>query len=392
MGLELLDRAGGLYPELKAFKDALHAHPELSFQETRTTALVREKLAALGVEFLDLGMETGCVALLRGGRPGPAVALRADLDAIELQEPDGPGCSQVPGVMHACGHDFHTAGLYGAAKLLAERRGELAGDVVFLFQPAEEVGRGAAALVKHGLWEALPVRPRFVFGLHNRPELPTGQIAVLPGPIMAGKSNFVLTLHGKSGHGGSPHKCVDALVAAAAFIQAVQTVVSRNADPQEALVCTVCSVHGGSPANFAPDLVTLTGSIRALNDGVRAMAVGRLETLAGSIAAGYQCSYEFECQEAMPLTYNGPEATAVARRAAEALVGADHVVCTRPDLGSEDFAVYGQHVPAFFYWLGTGKPGQANPCWHNEGFRTDDGALPLAAALLAQSALEGLAE
>ena len=390
--MELLDRAGALYPELKAFKDDLHAHPELSFQEHRTTALVREKLAGLGLKFIDLGMETGCVALLRGGKPGPAVALRADLDAIELTEPPGLGCSQVPGVMHACGHDFHTSVLCGAARLLAEMRGGLAGDVVFLFQPAEEVGQGAAALVEHGLWEALPVRPRFVFGLHNRPELPTGQIAVLPGPIMAGKSNFVLTLRGKSGHGGSPHKCVDVLVAAAAFIQAVQTVVSRNADPQEALVCTVCSIHGGSPANFAPDLVTLTGSIRALNDEVRAMAAGRLKTLAGSVAAGYQCAYDFTCKEAMPLTYNGPAATVVAQRAAEALVGAQHVVRPRPDLGSEDFAVYGRTVPAFFYWLGTGKPGQVNPCWHSEGFRTDDDALPLAAALLARSALEGLAE
>ena len=389
--MTLLDEAKALYPGLKALKDDLHRHPELSFQERRTTALLRERLAALGLELVDLGMDVGAVAVLRGGRPGPCVALRADIDAIELQEPDGPCTSERPGVMHACGHDFHAAGLYGAAQLLSARKDGLPGSVVFFFQPAEEVAGGARAMVEHGLWDKLPEKPRYVFGLHNRPEVPTGQIAVIPGPIMAGKSNFTLTLHGKSGHGGSPHKCVDVLVAAAAFIQAVQTVVSRNTDPQEALVCTVCSIHGGSPANFAPDLVTLTGSVRALNDQVRAMAAERLEALARSISEAYACTFQFEIQEVTPLTWNGPEATALARRAAEALVGAENVVQPRPDLGSEDFAVYGQTVPAFFYWLGTGRPGQENPCWHSDRFRTDDqDGLSLAAALLAQSALTAL--
>lgn len=388
--MTLFERAQTLYPELKALKDDLHRWPELSFQEVRTTAILKEKLTGLGLELIDLGMETGAVALLRGGRPGPCVALRADIDAIELQEPAGPGASERPGVMHACGHDFHTAGLYGAARLLLGMREELGGDVVFLFQPAEEVAGGAAAMVAHGLWEKLPALPRYVFGLHDRPEVPSGQIAVIPGPIMAGKSNFTLTLHGKSGHGGSPHKCVDVLVAAAAFIQGVQTIVSRNSDPQEALVCTVCSIHGGSPANFAPDLVTLTGSVRALDDAARSMAEGRLEALARHLSAAYGCSCDFEVHEVTPLTWNGPKATALARRAAEALVGAGNVVRPRPDLGSEDFAVYGKKVPSFFYWLGTGRPDRENACWHNVDFCTDDDMLPLAATLLAQSALTAM--
>ena len=383
--MTLLEEAKALYPELKALKDDLHRHPEASFHETRTTAVLRSLLTSLGLELVDLGMETGVVALLRGGHPGKCVALRADIDALEQSEVfGGPVVSEIPGRMHGCGHDFHTAGLYGAAKLLCARRAELRGDVVFLFQPAEEFTQGAAAMVAHGLFDK--VRPDCLFGLHNRPEVPCGQIAVLPGPIMAGKSNFIVKFHGRTGHGGSPHKCVDVLVPAAAFIQGVQTVVSRNTDPLESLVCAVCSVHGGSPENFAPDLVTLTGSIRALSEDVKAMAEGRVQVLAEQLAAAYGCTCEYTLIPEVPVTWNGPEMTALAHRAAELTVGAGNVVRPKPALASEDFAVFGRHVPSFFYWLGSGYPDRdVNPCWHAGDFTTDDDALPIGAALLAQS-------
>lgn len=285
-----LAAAHTLAPQLKALKDDLHRHPELAFHEVRTTALLRERLTRLDLELIDLGMETGVVALLRGGAPGKTVALRADIDGLPYQEPAGGAVvSEVPGRMHACGHDFHTAGLYGAARLLAARRQALHGDVVFLFQPAEETTNGAQAMIGHGLWEKLPKKPDCLFGLHNRPEIATGYVAVAEGALMAGKTSFALTLRGVGGHGGSPHRCVDVLVAAAA------------------------------------------------------------------------------------------------------VVGGAHIITPRPALGSEDFAVFAQDVPAFFYWLGVGFPDRENATWHNEGFRTDDSALPLAAALLAQSALEGLA-
>lgn len=202
--MTILERAQRLAPQLLALKNDLHRHPELSFQETRTTALLKEKLTALGLELIDLGMETGVVALLRGSFPGKTVALRADIDAIAQQEPRGANASEIPGVMHACGHDFHTACLYGAALLLCEARESLHGNVVFLFQPAEEIAQGAAAMVAHGLWEKLPQVPGCVFGLHNRPELPCGQVAVMEGPVMSGKEHFEVTLHGVAGHGGSP--------------------------------------------------------------------------------------------------------------------------------------------------------------------------------------------
>lgn len=390
--MELLERARTLEGDLRALKDRLHSCPELSFQEVQTTALLKEKLRELGLELVGLGMETGAAALLRGGRPGPAAALRADIDAIAQQEaPHDGALSQVDGVMHGCGHDFHTVGLYGAARLLCERREELAGSVLFLFQPAEEVTQGAQAMLDHGLLDKLPEMPVCLFGLHNRPELPAGQIAVMEGPVMAGKSHFTLTLHGKSGHGGSPHKCTDVIAAGAAVVNAVQTIVSRDTDPLDSLVCSVLSIHAGTPDNFVPETLTMTGSIRYHQEQAHQKARRRLRELTLGVSAAYGCTAEVDFHPGVPATVNSPRMTALARQAALALVGPEQVVSPRPDMGSEDFAVFAQHIPAFFYWLGSGFPGRDNPCWHNAHFRTDDSALPLAAALLAQSALVGLA-
>lgn len=389
--MKLLEQARAMEGELRDLKDELHRHPELSFQEERTTALLREKLAGLGLELVDLGMETGVVALLRGAKPGGTVALRADIDAIAQQEaPHGGALSCTDGIMHGCGHDFHTVGLYGAARLLTAQRETLTGNVVFLFQPAEEVTQGAQAMLDHGLLDKLHEKPGYLFGLHNRPELTTGTIAVMEGPVMAGKSHFTITLHGKSGHGGSPHKCTDVIVAGAAVVNALQTVVSRDTDPLDSVVCSVLSIHAGTPDNFVPDTLTMTGSIRFHQEWAHEKACRRLEELTAGVAAAYGCTAEVAFHPGVPATVNSPELTALARKAALTLVEPDKVVAPRPDMGSEDFAVFGQHIPAFFYWLGSGFPGQANPCWHNEHFRTDDSALPLAAALLAQSALVGL--
>ena len=208
---------------------------------------------------------------------------------------------------------------------------------------------------------------------------------------MAGKSHFTITLHGKSGHGGSPHKCTDVIVAGAAVVNALQTVVSRDTDPLDSVVCSVLSIHAGTPDNFVPDTLTMTGSIRFHQEWAHEKACRRLEELTAGVAAAYGCTAEVAFHPGVPATVDSPELTALARKAALTLVEPDKVVAPRPDMGSEDFAVFGQHIPAFFYWLGSGFPGQANPCWHNEHFRTDDSALPLAAALLAQSALVGLA-
>lgn len=389
----LIEQAKALESELKCLKDDIHSYPELSFEERRTTAILKEKLTALGLEIVDLGMETGVVAVLHGGLPGGTVALRADIDAIAQQESKHDGVvSRIDGVMHGCGHDFHTAGLYGAAKLLSQNRERLNGTVVFIFQPAEEVTQGAQAMIDHGLWNKLPKKPQLLFGLHNRPELPAGAIAVMEGPVMAGKSHFTITVHGRSGHGGSPHKCTDVIVAAAGIVNAVQTIVSRNIDPLDSLVCSVLSIHAGTPDNFVPDILTMTGSIRSHSDAAQEHAQCRLKEIACGTASTYGCTAEVAFHKGVPATVNSAYMTGLARKAAEELVSADRIVSPRPDMGSEDFAVFGQSVPSFFYWLGSGFQDRQNACWHNEHFETDDSALPLAAALLANSAVIGLEE
>ncbi|MBU5434927.1 amidohydrolase [Pseudoflavonifractor sp. MSJ-37] len=389
--VNMIERARALYPMLKETKDDIHRHPELAFHETRTTGIIKDRLAKLGIEQIDIGMETGAVGFLRGGKPGPTVALRADIDAIEQQEPADNGVvSEYDGVMHGCGHDFHTTCLLGAAQMLSERRAELCGNVVFLFQPAEEITEGAAAMVAHGLWDKLPERPVRIFGLHDRPEIPCGQVAVIPGAIMAGKSDFSITLAGVTGHCGSPHKCVDVIVAGAAIVDAVQTIVSRNTDPLEPLTCAVFSINAGTPENFVPETLTMTGDIRAHSDEVLMATRQRLQEMAESIAASYRCKCKVEFVSHIPVTYNKPEMVALARKAAGAVFQPEDIVQPKGGMGSEDFAFFGQDVPSFFYWLGTGFPGQPNACWHNEHFKVDDDALPLGAALLAESALAGL--
>lgn len=293
--------------------------------------------------------------------------------------------------MHACGHDFHTAGLYGAACLLSAMREEIAGNVAFLFQPAEETTGGARIMLSHGLWEKLPSKPACVFGVHNRPQIPAGKIAVQEGPLMSEKANFTIVLHGVTGHGGTPQKCVDVIVPAAAIIQGIQSVVSRNTAPEDPLVCAVCSIHAGTPENFSPDLLTMTGSIRAFSHETRMMAQNRVEQLTRDIASAYGCGCDFTCEEAAPLLFNSPAMTALARRAAASVLGEENIVGTAPEMSSEDFPEFGREVPYFFYWLGSGFPDRENAGWHSPKFRTDDSALAIDAALLARSALEGLA-
>ena len=388
----LLKQAQSFLPALRQLKDDLHRHPELSWRETRTTALLKEKLTALGLELIDLDMETGCVALLQGGKPGPTVALRADIDAIVQETPEeGEVVSEVPGVMHACGHDFHTAGLYGAACLLSAMREEIAGNVAFLFQPAEETTGGARIMLSHGLWDKLPGKPACVFGVHNRPQIPAGKVAVQEGPLMSEKANFTIVLHGVTGHGGTPQKCIDVIVPAAAITQRTQPVVGRTTAPEDPLVCAVCSIHAGTPENFSPDLLTMTGSIRAFSHETRMMAQDRVERLTRDIASAYGCGCDFTCEEAAPLLFNSPVMTALARRAAASVVGEENIVGTAPEMSSEDFPEFGREVPYFFYWLGSGFPDRENAGWHSPKFRTDDSALAIDAALLARSALEGLA-
>lgn len=383
------NRDEALLKIMKDFKDAMHRDPELSFQEFQTTRRILDALEDTAVEAVDFPFPTGVIGILRGGKTGGTVALRADIDAIEQTEnPAHEVVSENPGVMHACGHDFHTASLIGAAHLLSGMKEEIKGDVLFIFQPGEEVTKGAGSLIERGLFERF--HPDALFGIHNRPEIEAGKVAVMEGPVMAGKNHFRIEVSGKTGHGGSPHKCSDVILCAAQMITALQSVVSRSTDPLDSVVLSVLSIHSGTEENFVPEKLSMTGSIRSLSGGALRHAEERLDTICTDIADLSGCRVRIEHIEDVPVTENRGEIVITARKAAARAAGEANILSPRPDMGSEDFASYQAHVPSFFYWVGSGIPGERMACWHNEDFRTDDRALLTAARVYAASALEAL--
>jgi len=366
------------------FRHDMHMHPELSHREYRTTENIRKFLSSLeGIEILQLPVRTtGVVARLTGGRPGPEIGLRADIDAIcQTEDNDLAWKSEEPGIMHACGHDFHTAGLLGAAMILSRMREEVPGTIDFLFQEAEETTDGAREMVDAGLFEV--IHPEAFFGEHNRPEVPCGKVVCKNGALMAAKTNFVIRVYGRGGHGSMPHLCIDPIVASAAIIQSLQTIVSRNTDPLSSVVLSVGSIHGGSIENLVVDKVEMTASIRALSIEARERAVRRMESLVTNTAAAYECRAEIEYREILPLTFNSEEMYKIAVRAAEMAVGSENVIDVPPTLASEDFSILMEKVPSFFYWIGSGTPGETAYAWHQSRFKADDAGVRVAAEVMA---------
>ena len=375
---------------LKHIKTHLHQHPETSWQEFHTTAYIKEQLENIqGVEILQLGLETGVIAVIHGTRPGKTVALRADIDALDVDEcwkSDYP--SLIPGKGHLCGHDFHTSSLIGASILLAQTRDLWQGTVVLIFQPAEETTNGAPKIIQTGIFDKYQIQA--IFGLHNRPEVETGKIVIKPGPLMAAKINFNITVHGIGGHGSMPHKCVDPIVCAASIVQNVLTITSRNIDPFKAIVLSICSIHGGTPANLIVDKVEMTGSMRYLDPEVGQRALERLEKIIQSTAETFECTAEFEIVERIHPVINSKDLYEIAQKSAEMVLGDDCSISSESALASEDFSEYMQHVPGFFYWLGSRQPNEKIYSWHNNYFHTDDNAIQYGSRLLAQSALNFL--
>lgn len=385
------------------FKRDMHMYPELSHREFRTTERIRSFLAGIeGVEILSLGRElTGAVARITGTKPESEkntsadskeireVGLRADIDAIAQTEAyDSPWKSRHPGVMHACGHDFHTASLLGAALLLSRNREEWSGTVDFLFQEAEETTDGAKEMIDAGLFEI--IHPRMFFGLHNRPEEEAGKVVCHKGALMAAKTNFSLTVTGKGGHGGNPHLCNDPIVCAGALIQSLQTIVSRSMDPLHSVVFTIGSIHGGSVENLVVDQVEMTGSIRALEMDAKEKAVSRMEEIVHGVCQAYGCRADIVYREILPPVFNSGEMFELAKAAAEAAVGDENVIDSRPCLASEDFSLFMERVPSFFYWVGSKTPGEECPAWHHASFHADDSGIRTGAELMAHAALLAL--
>lgn len=384
--------AEALRPQLIAWRRDLHQHPELSFQEVRTAGVAARVLGELGYEVRTGVGRTGVVALLQGGRPGPTVMLRADMDALPIQEiSDAAHVSQTPGVMHACGHDGHVAIGLGTATLLARHAAELPGRVLFIFQPAEEGMSGAATMIADGA--LADPRPDAAFALHLWNMFPMGRVVAQAGPLMAAADVLKIIVRGKGGHGAHPHETVDAVAVTGQVLSALQTIVSRNVDPQETAVLTIGTVHGGTAFNVIAETVELQGTIRTFSPAVRETVVTRLRVLLDGVTAGMGAKYELNVQGVAPAVVNDPAMAEVARAAAVQVVGATAVAWHAPLMVSEDFSEFQKVVPACFLLVGSGTPELGlNAPHHNPRFDFDERALPIGVALLATAATKFLVD
>ena len=385
-----LEHAQALAPTLTETRRALHMHPETGFQEKWTTSFIAERLQKLGVSILPWGGETGVVGLLQGEESGPVVALRAEIDALPVQEAnDVPYRSTIDGCMHACGHDAHIACLLGAAELLAAKRATLKGSIKFIFQPAEELLAGATRMVEHGVLTNPDVD--FIFGLHCMPELEVGRICLKEGPVMACVGSTRLLIQGKGGHGAVPDKAHDPVLAAAAVIQATQSIVSRCVPPREAVVITFGSIHGGTVGNVIPDTVELLGTVRGFNTELFDSLPATMDSLIAHTASAYGTKVDFTFTKVVPSVCNPVEDTNWIREPLGIIFGESGILPATPTMGGEDFALYQQKVPGIYCWFGAGNAARGiTHGWHNPHFDIDETALPFAAAAYAQVAHDRL--
>jgi hippurate hydrolase len=369
--------------EFVGLRHDIHRHPELAFDEHRTAALVAERLQAWGYEVATGIGGTGVVGRLVRGQGGRRLGLRADMDALPIDEATGlPYASTRPGLMHACGHDGHTAMLLAAAQHLATQ-GRFDGTLNLIFQPAEEGGGGALRMMDDGLFQRWPCDA--VFAMHNMPGMPQGQLVLREGATMASSDYATITLHGVGGHGAMPHKAADPIVAAASIVMALQTVVSRNVDPQLPAVVTVGALHAGRANNVIPAQAVLELSVRALDREVRQLLEQRVKALVAAQAESFGVRAQIDWRPGYAVLVNTPAETAFARRVALELVGEDRVTPQGPALtGSEDFAFMLERVPGSYLFIGNGTAGEGcshGACMvHNPGYDFNDHNMPIGAA------------
>lgn len=364
-------------PHLIALRHDLHAHPELGYEEVRTSGVVRRELEQVGIGFADgLAGGTGVLGFLPSTadpESAETVALRADMDALPIHENTGRSyASTAAGKMHACGHDGHTTILLGAARALAQM--ERPHNVVLVFQPAEEGGAGGRRMCEDGVLEGRVIGKPVdrIFGLHGYPGLKVGQVATVDGPMLAAADTIHLKVFGKGGHAAMPHTGVDPIVVASHIVAACQTIASRNVDPLDSVVVTFAQFHAGSAHNVIPGVAELNGTVRTLRADTRKFAEQRLNEIAHGVASAFGASAEFVYEHGYPVTYNDLDMAALFRRE----VGEDVQPDTAPVMGGEDFSFYGQHVPACFYWLGLVPEHQSGyPNLHAPEFDFNDDAL-----------------
>ncbi len=394
---ELLKSAHAAHEQMRSMRRALHRNPELSFHEYETSKFIQARLAELNIPFQVMA-ETGVVAHIGAG--DRCVALRADIDALPIHEESGVEyTSTKPGVMHACGHDAHTAMLLGAAQILKEREtaqgaSALGGVIKLIFQPGEEMSPGGASImIREGVLQN--PRPEAIFGQHVNPDATCGTAAFVGGMMLASTDELYWKLHGKSGHAAQPHNATDPILIAAHLITQLQTLIARRLNPFAPGVLSICSIHGGHATNVIPDIVELSGTLRSMNQAWREEALRAIEAHSLALAASPlygdgRC--ELSIVRGYPPLINNDETTAFARTAAQHLIGAANVEEFEPKMWGEDFAYYTHEIPGTFWMLGIRPPHlEATPGLHNSKFIVDENTLPIGAALLANAALTRLA-
>jgi hippurate hydrolase len=378
--MALIEPIVGFSDEMVAWRRDFHAHPEIGFEEERTSGIVAEKLAAWGIEVHRGIGKTGVVGVLKGrGGEGPRIGLRADMDALPMDEMTNlPYRSTNAGVFHGCGHDGHTTMLLGAARYLASTR-NFDGTVVFIFQPAEEGLGGARAMLADGLFERFPCDE--IYGLHNSPVKPHGTISVRSGAAMAAADFFDIRITGKGSHGANPHYGNDPTMIAVTLAQAMQTIVSRNVDPLKSAVLSITQLHAGTAYNVIPDSAVLTGTIRTFDQKTRELIRTRMRALGAGIAAAYGATIDVDVRDGFSVLENQEANVQVVAEVARELVGGVEMA-PNPNMASEDFADMLHVVPGAYFWVGI-TPG---PMLHNPAYVFDDTILPIGASMLARIA------
>lgn len=373
-----------------------HMHPELSNREERTAQAIAEKLRALGLDEVKTGVgKHGVIALLKGKLPGGIVAVRADMDALPIQETiDVPYKSKNDGVKHACGHDVHMTVELGVAEVLSKMRDRIRGTVKFIFQPAEEgapAGErgGATLMIEEGCLEN--PRPSAIFGLHVMPNIEVGQIGYNSGPAMASSDRFSIIIRGKKVHGAYPHDGIDTIVVAAECVTALQSIRSRRINTQEPLVITIGSIHGGNRFNIIADEVKLEGTMRTLNEEVRASAMQMMKQTLAGVTSAYGASYELEFGGNNPVTYNDPALVEATLPMMKKIIGEKNLIVPRPQMGAEDFSAYQKIIPGFFYFLGVGNKSKGITAMiHTPEFDVDEESLVIGVKVMSNVLLDYL--
>ncbi|MCR6848195.1 MULTISPECIES: M20 peptidase aminoacylase family protein [Bacillus] len=363
----------------------LHEHPELSYEEFETTKTIKNWLEEKNITIINSSLETGVIAEISGNNSGPIIAIRADIDALPIQEETNlPYASKIPGKMHACGHDFHTAAIIGAAYLLKEKESSLSGTVRFIFQPAEESSNGACKVIEAGHLHGVQA----IFGMHNKPDLPVGTIGIKDGPLMAGVDRFEIEIHGVGTHAAVPDVGVDPIVASSQIVMALQTIVSRNISSSHNAVVSVTNIHSGNTWNVIPEKATLEGTVRTFQTETREKIPALMKRIIQGVSDALGVKTEFRFYAGPPAVQNDTSLTNLSSQVAEKMNL--NIISPTPSMAGEDFSFYQQEIPGSFVFMGTSGTHE----WHHPAFTVDEQALPISAeyfALLAEKALKQFA-